>query len=191
MSVWLENCKEFGGPSSPLLEECLNIDNGCPAYKESICDFDQTYVITNFEDLLGPSDCQIFCAATPNCEFFYHDRQYCTLYSKRVGHCDVISGPFDPKIDACQDSPITTTTEITPSGDDVIKLSWELELIDLDLHLVLFNGLDKECEVFFNHPECDGAVLNTDHNEVKCYQGRRKLLQSQWVGKIINDSTGS
>ena len=65
-------------------------------------------------------------------------RQYCTLYSKRSGHCDVIAGPFDPNYDTCQDPSVTTTP--APPGDDMIKLSWELELIDLDLHLVLFEG---------------------------------------------------
>ena len=66
MSEWLQNCNEVGGPSSPSLEECLGVDNGCEGFKEAICDFDQSNIIANFEDLLGPADCQIFCDATPD-----------------------------------------------------------------------------------------------------------------------------
>ena len=179
MSKWLENCNEFGGPSSPSLDQCLGVDNGCGGFKEAICDFDKSNIIANYENLLGPADCQIFCDATPDCEFFYHDRQYCTFYSKRSGHCDVISGPFDPKYDTCQEDPSgTTTTTPAPPGDEIIKLSWELELIDLDLHLVLFNGLDKECEIYYNNQVCGGAVLNTDHTEVSTFAFSLNLIKN-------------
>ena len=120
MSEWVQNCNEFGGPSSPNLEECLGNDDGCGAFKEAKCDFDQTYIIIDVEDLLDPEGCQSFCDETPNCEFFYHDSHYCTLYSKRSGHCDVISGPFYPKYNSCQESSVTTTTESAPSGIDTI-----------------------------------------------------------------------
>ena len=106
-------------------------------------------------------------------------RQYCTFYSKRSGHCDVITGPFDPKYDTCQENPSgTTTTTPAPPGDEMIKLSWELELIDLDLHLVLFNGLDKECEIYYNNQVCGGAVLNTDHTEVSTFAFSYNLIKN-------------
>ena len=171
MSEWVQNCNEFGGPSSPNLEECLGNDDGCGAFKEAKCDFDQTYIIIDVEDLLDPEGCQSFCDETPNCEFFYHDSHYCTLYSKRSGHCDVISGPFYPKYDSCQDSSVTTTTESAPSGIDTIELTWELESINLDLHLVLFSEYSIECEIYFNNPVCRDAV------QVNLYQSISFLHQ--------------
>jgi ABC-type metal ion transport system substrate-binding protein len=80
------------------------------------------------------------------------------LYSKRNGHCNVISGPSYPKYDSCQDSSVTTTTESAPSGIDTIELTWELESINLDLHLVLFSEYSIECEIYFNNPVCSDAV---------------------------------
>ena len=158
MSEWVQNCNEFGGPSSPNLEECLGSDDGCGAFKEAKCDFDQSYIINEVESLLDPEGCQLFCGETPNCEFFYHDSHYCTLYSKRNGHCNVISGPSYPKYDYCQDSSVTSTTESAPSGSDTIELTWELDSINLDLHLVLFSGYDIECEIYFNNPICSDAA---------------------------------
>ena len=74
MSEWLNTCDELGGPKNPPLDECMKVDNGCEAFKDAFCDFNNDYIITNFENLLDANQCQVFCAEVPGCEFFYHDR---------------------------------------------------------------------------------------------------------------------
>ena len=101
MSDWLHTCDEFGGPSYPNLEQCINENTGCGAFKEGFCTYDDNYVITNFENLLDAQQCQSFCTEVPGCVWFYHDRQYCTLYFQKVGQCGAISGPVLPSMDAC------------------------------------------------------------------------------------------
>ena len=96
------------------------------------------------------------------------------MYSKRVGNCDVISGLYYPKYDSCLETAVTTTTTTTttesaPSSVDTIKLTWHKKSINLDLHLVLFNGNNIECEMYINDPICDGAVISKIPAEVSSY----------------------
>ena len=113
MDEWLATCDEFGGPKSPDLAQCMATNSGCEGFKEGNCEFDQDFAITNFENILGPDACQMFCTEVPECQFFYHDRQYCTLYSQKVGKCDAIAGPATPKYDECQEYSTTSTTTST------------------------------------------------------------------------------
>ena len=115
MSEWMPTCKEIGAPVDVDLAQCFQVNNGCEAFKEGYCDFDEEYVISNIENLFGVEACQDICKSLPNCQFFYVTQEFCTFFSEKAVKCDGLAGPPEPEYASCNPEGSTTTLSPTPS----------------------------------------------------------------------------
>ena len=59
MSQWLKSCEEVGGTTEPAISECMATDDGCGAFKQGLCQFDESNVISNNEQVFDAQECQV------------------------------------------------------------------------------------------------------------------------------------
>ena len=125
MSEWMPTCKEIGAPVDVDLAQCFQVNNGCEAFKEGYCDFDEEYVISNIENLFGVEACQEICKSLPNCKFFYVTQEFCTFFSEKAVKCDGLAGPPEPEYASCHPEDSTTTLSPTPSTLVLMIILWQ------------------------------------------------------------------
>ena len=65
MSGWLSTCNEIGAPKDVDLDECITSKNtGCEAFKQGICEFDESLLLYQQEGIVGTKACQVCIVLT-------------------------------------------------------------------------------------------------------------------------------
>jgi len=114
---YTDSCLEIGGPSEPIISECIDDTDPCNMYIEGECAYEGDLLDT-FPDIPNAAACQVASQPMTIDEYFLYTEEdrMCYLVDSSRKICKVRYGPPEPSSSECMNPPSSTTSEPTSSS---------------------------------------------------------------------------
>lgn len=121
---YTDSCLEIGGPSEPIVSECIDEIDPCNIYIEGECAYEGDLLDT-FPDIPNAAACQVASQPMTLDQYFLYTEEdrMCYLVDSSRQICKVTYGPPEPSFSECMNQPSSTTPVPTSSSTTPAPIS--------------------------------------------------------------------